>query len=108
MTSHLKGIDMIQRTTLVLLLCLLASGCAFKQRKVMHDLKNPAPVHCATAEGDIRVLKSEKANAAERTAEGLTSIVPAGAALGILTWTEPTKIEVAIGNYNKTITSESR
>ena len=32
---------------------LLVSGCAMKQKKVMHTLENPAPVNCATAEGDL-------------------------------------------------------
>jgi hypothetical protein len=39
----------------------------------------------------------------ERIAEGVTAVAPAGAALGILTWTEPTKIRVAVGEYNKMI-----
>lgn len=81
-------------------LSLILAGCAFQQKKEMHTLEHPAPINCATAEGDIRVLQSEKANVAERIAEGVTSIYPAGAALGILTWTEPTKIEVATGKYN--------
>lgn len=81
----------------------LCVGCAMQQREVMHTLDHPAPVNCGTAEGDIRVLQQEKANALERVGEGLTSIAPAGAALGILTWTEPTKIEVAAGEYNKMI-----
>jgi type IV pilus biogenesis protein CpaD/CtpE len=88
---------------LVVALGLLAAGCAMRQRKVIHDLEHPAPVNCNTAEGDLRVLQSEKANVAERIAEGVTAVAPAGAALGILTWTEPTKIKVAAGEYNKMI-----
>ena len=52
---------------------------------------------------DLRVLESEKASAAERAAEGVSAIVPAGAILGILMWTEPTKVKVATGEYNKMI-----
>jgi hypothetical protein len=85
------------------LLGALSLGCAMQQGSVMHTLEHPAPVNCGTAEGDLRVLQSEKANVLERMGEGLTSITPAGAALGILTWTEPTKIEVATGEYNKMI-----
>jgi hypothetical protein len=80
---------------------LLVSGCAMKQKKIEHTLENPAPIHCGSAEGDIRVLESENVNAAERLAEGVMAITPAGAALGILTWTEPTKIKVATGKYNE-------
>ena len=68
-------------------------------QRIVHDLENPAPVNCNTAAGDIRVLQSEK----ERAAEGVSAIVPAGAALGILMWTEPTKIKVATGEYNEMI-----
>ena len=62
-----------------------------------------APVNCATAQGDIRVLEAEKAHVAERILEGATAISPAGAVIGILTGTEGTKLEVAIGTYNKQI-----
>jgi hypothetical protein len=48
-------------------------------------------------------LQGEKAHVAERVVEGVTAITPAGAALGILTWTEPTKFRVATGEYNKMI-----
>jgi hypothetical protein len=80
---------------------LLVSGCAMHQKKVMHTIENPAPVNCATAEGDLRVLQSEKTNVAEQILEGVTSLTPAGAALGILTLTETTKWKVAVGEYNK-------
>ena len=62
-----------------------------------------APVNCATAEGDLRVLESEKSHAAGQFAVGVTSITPAGAVLGILTGTEGDKLEYAIGEYNHKI-----
>ncbi len=73
------------------------------QRKVEHTLENPAPVNCATAAGDLRVLRGEKVNVAERIAEGISSLTPAGAAFGILTLTETTKWKLAAGEYNKMI-----
>ncbi len=73
------------------------------QRKVEHTLETPARVNCATAEGDLRVLRGEKANMAERIAEGVSSLTPAGAAFGILTLTETTKWKLAAGEYNKMI-----
>ncbi len=73
------------------------------QRKVEHTLENPAPVNCATAEGDLRVLRGEKANVAARITEAVSSPTPAGATLGILTLTETTKWKVAAGEYNKMI-----
>ena len=80
---------------------LLVSGCAMHQKEVMHTLENPAPVNCATAEGDLRVLEGEKTHVAQQIVEGVSSLTPAGAALGILTLTETTKWKVAVGEYNK-------
>jgi hypothetical protein len=85
------------------LLLALASGCAMQQRQVQQSLNNPARVNCATADGDIRVLQSEKANVAQRIVEGATAIYPAGAVMGILTGTEGTKIQVATGEYDQAI-----
>ena len=80
-----------------------ASGCAMRQKETLEKLEKAGPVDCETAEGDLRVLKAEKAHVGERIAAGLTAIVPAGAVLGIITWTEPTKIKVATGAYNDAI-----
>jgi uncharacterized MAPEG superfamily protein len=85
------------------LLLVLASGCAMQQRQVQQNLNNPPRVNCATADGDIRVLQSEKANVAQRIVEGATAIYPAGAVMGILTGTEGTKIQVATGEYDQAI-----
>jgi hypothetical protein len=59
------------------------------------------PVNCATADGDIRLLRSEKAHVAEQIAMGVTAIYPAGLVVGLLTGTEGTKLQVATGEYNK-------
>lgn len=60
-------------------------------------------VNCVTADGDIRVLQSEKSHVAEQIALGVTAIYPAGAIVGLLTGTEGTKFKVATGEYNKMI-----
>ncbi len=78
-------------------------GCAMSQKKVEEEVTSDARVNCATARGDIRVLEAEKAHVAERILEGATAITPAGAVVGILTGTEGTKLEVAIGTYNEQI-----
>jgi hypothetical protein len=85
------------------LLLALASGCAMQQQQVEQGLNDPSRVNCATADGDIRVLQSEKANVAQRIVEGATAIYPAGAVMGILTGTEGTKIQVATGEYDQAI-----
>ena len=76
-------------------------GCAMQQKKDMKEASTALPVDCRTAEGDIRVLQSEKAYLVERAAEGVSAVTPAGAVLGILTGTELTKVEVAIGVYDQ-------
>ena len=69
----------------------------------MQNLQQSGPVSCATAQGDLRVLRAEKASVAERLIEGATAIYPAGAVLGILSGTETTKLKVAIGEYDSQI-----
>ena len=93
----------ITLTLTVSLALVLATGCAMTQKKTLKEVTSDAPIHCSTAEGDIRVLKSEKTHVAGQIAEGVTAITPAGAVLGILTGTEGTKLKVAVGDYNTKI-----
>ena len=86
-------------TATALALC-LATGCAYQFKK-QEQAAEKMPVNCATADGDIRVLRGEKAHVAERVAQGVTAIYPAGLVVGLLTGTEGTKIQVASGEYNK-------
>ena len=83
------------------LVLMMASSCAMQQKKVEKEMKQP--INCATAEGDLRVLKSEKVHVAEQIAEGVSAIIPIGLVVGVVTWTEGTKFEVATGEYNKMI-----
>ena len=80
---------------------LLPACAAFKAKKVEKEMKQP--INCATAEGDIRMLQSEKAHVASEVANGVTAIVPASLVLGIVTGTEGEKIRMATGEYNKAI-----
>ncbi|HTY79660.1 MAG TPA: hypothetical protein VMI34_17680 [Candidatus Bathyarchaeia archaeon] len=80
---------------------LSAAGCAMQEKKAMETLDQP--IDCNMAEGDIRVLQSEKRNVAEQIAQGVTAIAPAGIVMGILTGTESTKVKVAVGDYNTKI-----
>ncbi len=74
-------------------------GCVSAQEKE----QLAKPVNCDTAEGDLRILQSEKDHVAERVVAGVTAIAPAGIVLGILTGTEGTKLKVAAGEYNEMI-----
>lgn len=76
---------------------LLTSACT------MQPLKDPStkPVNCATAEGDLRALNSEKKYAQSQELVSATAITPAGALLGIVTDTENEKLEILSGEYQK-------
>lgn len=77
------------------------AACAPVSDKEKAELAKPPD--CATAEGDLRVLKSEKDSTVKRIAEGISSIVPAGIVVGVVSRTEGDKLEVAAGEYNKLI-----
>ena len=59
------------------------------------------PINCDTAREDTRVLVSGKASIAEMANDGVIWLALADAVLGILTFTEKEKLEVASGLYNK-------
>ena len=80
---------------------LLPACGAFKAKKVEKEMKQP--INCAHAEGDIRVLQSEKAHVASEIANGVTAIIPASLVIGLVTLTEGEKIRIATGEYNKAI-----
>lgn len=81
----------------------LSTACAMRQKKALQELKDPGPVDCSTAQGDLRLLQHEKANVAERVAEGVDAIYPASLVIGVLTGTEGTKLKVATGEYDEAI-----
>lgn len=92
---------MIKNYSMLLLavfVCIALLSCSSKYDKVEQSLKDP--VNCYTAEGDLRILESEKVHTAEQIAAGVTSIVPVGMVVGLLTGTEESKVEVATGEYN--------
>jgi hypothetical protein len=75
----------------VLGLIALLVGCASEYKKQ------------EAAEGDIRMLQSEKASVAQQAAMGVSAVAPAGIVVGLVTGTEKTKGRVATGEYNKAL-----
>jgi hypothetical protein len=61
------------------------------------------PVNCKTAEGDLRMLNSEKVNAAQQAAAGVSTITPIGLVGGLVTGTEGEKAQITTGEYNKVL-----
>jgi hypothetical protein len=80
----------------------LAAGCQGPNVQQVQQ-QEAAPVNCATAEGDLRVLQSEKISTAKQIADGVTAITPIGLVAGAATGTEKGKLQMASGDYNKAI-----
>ncbi len=57
------------------------------------------PVNCATAEGDLRVLQSEREHAEKEQLKGVTALTPSGAVIGIITGKQDEKLEALSGDY---------
>ena len=80
----------------------LAAGCQGPNVQQVQQ-QEAAPVNCATAEGDLRTLQSEKISTAKQIADGVTAITPIGLVAGAATGTEKGKLQMASGDYNKAI-----
>jgi hypothetical protein len=91
----MKTSVVIVATTLTL------AACSQDFAKEEQDLANPAS--CATAEGDIRVLKNEKAHVDQEMASGIFIVVPAAVVVGVLSGTQEERLEMASGEYNAKI-----
>ena len=84
-----------------ILLSALLTACASTKSVKKGEAVMKKPVNCATAEADIRVLKSEKVHASQQMAAGVTAIVPVGLAVNVVKGTEGSQAKVATGDYNK-------
>lgn len=91
----------MQKELIMTVALMMLTGCSFQEKRVEQSLNQP--VNCDVAEGDIRVLESEKAHVARQVVAGVTSVVPAGIVLGLVTGTTGTKLRVATGEYNQKI-----
>ena len=78
----------------------LLSGCASQYKQTERQVQS-MPINCATAEGDLRMLRNEKAGLAREIAAGVSSIVPIGLIAGVAMGTEGTKMQVATGDYDR-------
>ncbi len=79
----------------------LVAGCVAQEARTLQSLDQP--IHCATAEGDIRVLQSEKAYGTSVVLQGLWALTPTSMVVGQLTGSEGTKVKVGTGEYNDKI-----
>jgi hypothetical protein len=91
----------MKKTVLVVGLVFLMAACSPVSKQAKQDLAKP--VNCATAEGDIRALNSEKAHVGREIAAGVTAIVPVGLVVNTATGSEGDHLKVATGEYNTMI-----
>lgn len=87
--------------TVLMIVLMAMAACAPITKQEKQEIAKP--INCATADGDMRILQSEKAHVADMIAQGVTAIFPAGAVIGIVTLTEGDKLKVATGEYNRAI-----
>jgi len=92
---------MITRSTALLIFLLFAACAPPITQEAKEDLQRP--VNCATAQDDIALLQSEKANVNQQMLSGVTSMVPAAAVMGLLTGRQQDREEVLTGEYNDKI-----
>ncbi len=62
-----------------------------------------APVNCAAAEGDLRVLAAEREHAEKTKLEGAMAVTPSGILIGLITGTQEKHYEMLTGDYIKHI-----
>ena len=91
----------MKKAALIVGMIFLMAACSPVSKQAKQDLAKP--INCATAEGDIRALNSEKENVGKEIAAGVTAIVPVGLVLNTATGNEGTNFKVATGEYNKMI-----
>lgn len=84
-----------------LLGCSLLSGCVAQDKEL--KATTAAPVNCATAQGDLKVLRSEKADTGKKIAAGVSAVFPIGLVANTVVGTEGTEFKIATGEYNKLI-----
>jgi hypothetical protein len=92
---------MITRSAALLIFLFLAACAPPITQEAKQDLQRP--INCATAQDDIAVLQSEKANVNQQMLSGVTSMVPAAAVMGLLTGRQEDREEVLTGQYNDRI-----
>ena len=81
---------------------LTIAGCASPITK-QEQQSMAAPVNCSTAEGDLRMLASEKAHVGKEIESGVSAIVPIGLVVNTIDKQEKARFEVGTGEYNKMI-----
>lgn len=90
--------------TNLILACVVVTVAACASPITQQEKQSLAqPVNCATADGDLRMLQSEKASVAKEIENGASSIVPIGLVINTVDLQEKSRLEVGTGEYNRMI-----
>lgn len=89
--------------TVALLIGLTGCASEYKKEAKEEQAAKTMPVNCATAQADLKTLNSEKVNAAQQAAAGVSTIAPIGLVAGLVTGTEGEKAQITTGEYNKVL-----
>lgn len=91
----------MKKIIIVIGLVMILAACTATTEKGKATLNRD--VNCATAEEDIRTLEAEKKSAGQRTAAGVSAIIPIGLVVHTVKGEEGETLEVASGEYNEMI-----
>ena len=92
----------ILNSSIVALTLVFVAGCSAPITKEEQQSMD-APINCATAPSDIRVLNSEKAHAAKEFENGASAIIPIGLVAHLVEGNEKNAFKVGFGEYNKAL-----
>ena len=88
---------------IVALIAFTIAGCSSQapapEKQVKASLA--APIDCATAPANIKLLNSEKARTSQEIEDGAGSIIPIGAVAHMFGGSESESFEIGTGEYNK-------
>ena len=88
------------------MLLVLFTGCVSKNHSPIPSINDSvkrqlgAPINCATAQADIKLLEEERASVAKRIVSGVRSVFPISAVAGLLMGDYADRVHVATGQYN--------
>jgi len=97
-----KSGDCMKTKLVLAALALAAAGCKGPDVQAVQQ-QEAAPVNCATAESNLKMLQAEKISTAKQIEDGVTAITPIGLVAGAATGTEKGKLQIASGDYNEMI-----
>ena len=89
------------RTAIIIAALAVLAGCSSAKDAKENMAEMKQPVNCATAQGDLRALASEKKHVGSEIAAGVGAIVPIGLVVNLVAGTEGTELKITTGEYDR-------